>query len=85
MDQENCFDKSNTDLFRDWKFYSSNVDAHFEHLFPDMETNVCHEIASYPTHIDVFIKNPSKKTPYYVLFTAGMSTLAMTLPDRLQK
>jgi hypothetical protein len=41
-------------------------------------------MASSP-HIDVFIKEPNKEIPYYILFTTGISTLAMTLPNSLQK
>jgi hypothetical protein len=77
--------ESDAKFFQDAKYCGSDVEDYFEHLYPNMETTVCHEMASYPTHIDVFIQEPNKEIPYYVLFTTGMSILGMTLPDDLQK
>jgi hypothetical protein len=65
--------------------HCEEIEKHFDHLFPDMETFVFHEILSDIVHLDVFIKSPNEKHPYYVLFTSGMSDLAMPLPKGLRK
>jgi len=75
-----------------WRFpqkirvYGEEIDEHFEHLFPGMETCVFHEILSDLVHIDISIKSPNSRHPYYVLFTSGMSDFPMPVTEKkLQK
>lgn len=65
--------------------YMEEIDAHFTKLFPKRKSTVFHEILSDLIHIDVFVMEPTKKEPFYVLYTSGMSALPMTLPDDLAK
>jgi hypothetical protein len=45
---------------------------------------VFHEIVSDLVHIDVHVVPPSRRHPYHVLVTSGMSALPMTVPDTFE-
>lgn len=63
--------------------YGEEIVRHMEGVFPGREISVLHEIMSELVHIDVYLMHPSEREPFYVLFTGGMSDLAMTLPEDL--
>lgn len=63
--------------------YAQEVEEYFEALFPDREGFVYHELVSDLVHIDVHILKPTEKSPFYVLYTTGMSDLPMTLPGEI--
>jgi hypothetical protein len=63
--------------------YRSEINELFDRLFPGMETLVMYHYASgFSGH--VFIKKPSERNPYHVLFTAGMSHAPMRVPKSLK-
>jgi hypothetical protein len=64
--------------------YSSLIAAHFEEHFPNAETFAFVE-GSDDLHIDVCVLEPTKKNPYYVLYTCGMSDYAMHVPPRFSE
>jgi len=61
--------------------YAEEVEAHFAALFPGRESSVFHELVSDLVHIDVHIMRPTAERAFFVIFTTGMSDLAMTLPE----
>lgn len=61
--------------------FAEEITKHFEGLFPDREETVFHEIISDLVHIDVNIRKPNEKSPFYVVYTTGMSDLPMTMPE----
>lgn len=65
--------------------FAKEIENHFNELFPGRETSVFHEILSELVHLDVHIMYPTEKTPFYIVYTTGMSDLAMTLPDDLKE
>lgn len=66
--------------------YAADVEKHFKKLFPGRECIVFREIESDLIHIDVHVMLPTRKQPFYVLYTTGMSDLPMTLsPDIAQE
>lgn len=63
--------------------YEEEICAYFASLFPGREEKVFHEILSHSFHIDIHVLYPSETEPFYVLYSSGMSTLPMTLPEAL--
>lgn len=63
--------------------YMEEIEAHFDKNFPGRKTHVFHEIMSDLIHVDIFVMDPSEDEDFYVLYTAGMSALPMSLPDEL--
>jgi len=61
--------------------YMDEICAHFDKLFPGRKTMVYHEIASELVHVDVHLMYPTKDENFYVLYTTGMSTFPMTMPE----
>ncbi|MCL1802414.1 MAG: suppressor of fused domain protein [Eubacteriaceae bacterium] len=59
--------------------YSREISGHFEWHFPNGESYAFIE-ESDSLHIDVCVLEPTKKNPYFVLYTCGMSDYAMHVP-----
>jgi len=56
------------------------IDEHLSNLYSDDEVTVFHEIYSPDIHLDVYYIR-SDKHNFNILLTAGMSTLAMNVPE----
>ncbi len=65
-------------------FYIDDIEEYFNENFPNRTSEVFHEIVSDIVHIDVHIMMPTEEENFYVLYTTGMSTLAMNMPEELQ-
>lgn len=65
-------------------FYLNDIEEYCNETFQNRTTEVFHEIVSDIVHIDVHIMMPTEEENYYVLYTTGMSTLAMNMPEELQ-
>lgn len=61
--------------------YASEVEAHFETLFPNRESRVLHEIVSDLIHVDIHVMWPTEEAPFFVAYTTGMSDLPMSIPS----
>lgn len=64
--------------------YASEVEAHFETLFPGRESRVLHEIVSDLIHVDIHVMWPTAAEPFFVVYTTGMSDLPMTVPKEIE-
>lgn len=64
--------------------YSREIEKHFNELFPGRRSSVFREILSEQMDIDVHIMHPTEQSPFYIMFTTGMSNLPMTLPEHLK-
>ena len=59
------------------------IDEHLSDLYTNDEVTVFHEVYSPDIHLDVYYIR-SKKHNFNILLTAGMSTLAMNVPDSIE-
>lgn len=65
------------------KSHLEQISEHVERWVGPIESAL-HEIVSHLVHIDVLCVLPSKKMPYYVFGTSGMSDLPMQAPEGLE-
>lgn len=72
--------------FQNIEYYSEHyewVDDHINNFFPNAEIRVFHEFLAFDFKVHVyFIK--LKDQPYNIFLTAGMSTLAMQVPEQIE-
>lgn len=64
--------------------YEQQIRDYMDALFPGRETNIFHEIISEYAHVDVFVMNPTEESPFYVLYTVGMSSAPMYVPKDME-
>ncbi|GAA0076979.1 suppressor of fused domain protein [Clostridium sp. CTA-5] len=63
--------------------YAEEITKHFNEVFPGRQSSTFHELISDIVHIDITIMEPIENQPFKVLFTTGMSSMPMTLPDEI--
>lgn len=63
--------------------FARQIEAHLtKHVAP--VRTVFHEIVSEIVHIDVHVVAPSRRDPFWLLYTTGMSALPMTMHPRAE-
>lgn len=65
--------------------YSKDIDDHMNYIFPGRETGLHIDPSGAKYQIDVNIMYPTDDEPYYVLYTQGMSSEDMILPEAVEK
>ncbi|GEM_PF-2397761 len=65
--------------------YTKDIDDHLNYLFPDRQTGLHIDPSGAKYQIDINIMYPAYDEEYYVLYTSGMSSEDMLLPDGLEK
>lgn len=63
--------------------YTEEIIKHFNEAFPGRQSSTFHELISDTVHIDITIMEAIKEQPFKILFTTGMSSMPMTLPDEI--
>lgn len=61
--------------------YEDEIVNHFREVFPGKEVYSFRDIVSDIVKIDVHFMFPTEDSPFYVVFTTGMSSLCMTPPE----
>ena len=65
--------------------YSKDIDDHLNYIFPGRETGLHIDPSGAKYQIDINIMYPTDDEHYYVLYTQGMSSEDMLLPEDLAK
>lgn len=73
------FDMKNFVFPTEVGLYMEQIEAHLGRIFGE-SSDVSHELLSEYVHIDVHHVKPNEKCDHHVLFTTGMSDLAMSVP-----
>ncbi len=63
--------------------YDKEIEKHMKSLFPDRKERVFYEQTSDLLQIDIHLLEAPTKKDFHVLYTVGMSALAMKLPEDL--
>ncbi|MEA5057425.1 MAG: suppressor of fused domain protein [Anaerotignum propionicum] len=63
--------------------YDKEIDKHMKSLFPERKERVFYEQTSDFLQIDIHLLEAPTKKDFHVLYTVGMSALAMKLPEDL--
>ncbi|WP_252243385.1 MULTISPECIES: suppressor of fused domain protein [unclassified Clostridium] len=63
--------------------YVEEIKKHFDKVFPERQSSTFHELISDTIHIDITIMEATEEQPFKILFTTGMSSMPMTLPDEI--
>lgn len=61
--------------------YAEEIAKHFNDVFPGRESINIQEIISDITHIDITVMEGTEEQPFKILYSTGMSSMPMTLPD----
>lgn len=65
--------------------YSKDIDDHMNYIFPGRETGLHIDPSGAKYQIDINIMYPIEDEPYYVIYTQGMSSEDMILPEAVEK
>lgn len=65
--------------------YSKDIDDHMNYIFPGRQTGLHIDPSGAKYQIDINVMYPTDDEPYYVLYTQGMSSEDMILPEAVEK